>query len=80
LAAFTGPCAIGPASRAGIGTEHPHSPLEVKGQIGTSNTNSVTITNTGTAGAAGRGGRRFQYLRALQQRHLQSVRPLHGRG
>jgi hypothetical protein len=52
LAAFTGPCAIGPASRAGIGTEHPHSPLEVKGQIGTSNTNSVTITNTGTAGAA----------------------------
>jgi hypothetical protein len=54
--------------------------LEVKGQIGTSNTNSVTITNTGTAGAAGRGGRRFQYLRALQQRHLQSVRPLHGRG
>lgn len=54
IAVFSAACAVNPAAKGGIGTANPHSPLEVAGQIGTTNTNAVTITNTGIAGPSGR--------------------------
>jgi hypothetical protein len=53
VAVFTAHCAVAARSTAGIGTATPHSPLEIAGQIGTSNVNSVTITNMGIAGPTG---------------------------
>ena len=53
VAVFTTACNIETPGKAGIGTSTPHSPFEVRGQIGTTNVNSVTITNTGIAGATG---------------------------
>jgi hypothetical protein len=54
VAVFSAACAVQGAAKAGIGTAKPHSPFEVAGQIGTTNVNSVTITNTGIAGPSGR--------------------------
>jgi len=54
VAVFSAACAVQGAAKAGIGTAHPHSPLEVLGQIGTTNVNAVTITNSGIAGPSGR--------------------------